>query len=152
MGTGTGMTGPVFSRGLVAAVALLAACESPPPTLPVVPPASVAVAAPTSSDPPPVRNVVVVRIVQEGPIGNGLCEEQCSYHVEIVDVLSGSLKSGEASWIYYEHCAGSPRPPRSSGSLEPCSLKYGAEYQVELLLGRSKSSSHAPVIVDARLP
>jgi hypothetical protein len=104
-----------------------------------------AVAAPA----PAADLVVVARISDASPIGDGRCSQR-SYQVAVDHVVSGPPPRTSVFWVHFELCGGAPPP--GEGNLAGTGLVSGTSYKLTLRKGASKNFKDALMIIDARAP
>ena len=106
--------------------------------------------SPSETEPPPANAngdiVVVARVVDSGPIGDGRCQ-QCSHRIAVEETLAGDL-GADTLWAHYEACGDDREPP--PGSVDPCAMRRGSTYELRLRRGASENYGNDPMILAAR--
>ena len=100
-------------------------------------------------DAPLAEVVVVARVTQSGPIGDGRCSQR-SYEIAVAKVVSGA-SPGQQLWVHFELC-GDARSAGSAGSLAGASLAVGSSYELTLRRGASQSFGDGFMITGVRAP
>ncbi len=93
--------------------------------------------------------VIVAKIVDAGPIGDGRCSQR-SYQVAVEETLAGAAPSSPV-WVHFEQCGERTSAP-AAGNVAGTSLATGTRYRLTLVPGGSKSFGDGLMIVDARTP
>ncbi|MBL0216429.1 MAG: hypothetical protein IPQ07_21420 [Myxococcales bacterium] len=122
----------------------VAAPVAPPPK--GAPPAP----APPPAPPPGVDLVVVAKITNAGPIGDGRCSQR-SYEITLERVVAGATPTTPTLWVHFEVC-GTERKPQPAGELAGTGLDVGARYQFALKKGASGNFGDGLMITSARAP
>ena len=148
-------TASLFARTLLALA--FAACGSttpqanaPPSAPPGAPEAARSPVASPGPGAPGSEGVVVARIVDTGPIGDGRCVQR-SYQIAIESVVSGDVPAGvEPIAAHFESCVDHPAPQRGPGDLEGSALDVGSTYEITLRRGTSANFGDDFMIQRAR--
>ena len=94
--------------------------------------------------------VVVARVVDTGPIGDGTCVQR-SYRIAIDRVVSGDVPTGpDPIWAHFESCADHPAPSPGPGEELGSSLDVGSTYELHLRRGASSNFGEDFMIQRAR--
>lgn len=93
--------------------------------------------------------VVVAKILDAGPIGDGRCSQR-SYQIAIDKAVTGAAPASPL-WAHFEQCGDRTSEP-AAGNLAGTGLRTGTTYQLTLMAGASKNFGAGFVIVDARMP
>jgi len=94
------------------------------------------------------RAVVIAKITDAGPIGDGKCSQR-SYELAVAKTISGSVPA--KLWAHFEQCGARTGEP-AAGNVAGTGLLTGTTYQLTLKQGASKSFGDGFMIIDARTP
>ncbi len=107
--------------------------------------------APVTPMPAPGALVVVAKITDAGPIGDGRCSQR-SYQIAIERVVSGAPPAEGTPWVHFERCQGAPEVTAPAGDVAGTGLAVGTTYQISLQKGASKNFGDGFMIVGAHPP
>ncbi len=91
--------------------------------------------------------VVIAKITDAGPIGDGKCSQR-SYELAVAKTVTGSVPP--KLWAHFEQCGPSSAP--AAGNLAGTGLSTGTTYQLTLKKSASSNFGDGFMIVDARVP
>ncbi len=94
--------------------------------------------------------VVIARIVDSGPIGDGRCSQR-SYQIVVERLVTGNLPTGgDPIAAHFESCADHPAPQPGPGDFVGSSLDVGSTYELSMRRGASVNFGDDFMILQAR--
>jgi hypothetical protein len=92
--------------------------------------------------------VVIAKITDAGPIGDGKCSQR-SYELAVAKTVSGSVPP--KLWAHFEQCGARTSEP-AAGNIAGTGLQTGTTYQLTLKKLAGSNFGDGFMIVDARTP
>jgi hypothetical protein len=92
--------------------------------------------------------VVIAKITDAGPIGDGKCSQR-SYELAVAKTVTGTVPA--KLWAHFEQCGAQTTAP-AAGNVAGTGLQTGTTYQLTLRKSATSSFGDGFMIVDARTP